>query len=665
MLVLALSASPALAGLAGPMVRLRLDLSALDPAEAAGLVAADRRDVRFAHPLIRSVVTTDATASARHAAYLALAESASDEEAVLYRAADASGPDDQLADALEQAAERMRERLGFVAASRALGRAAELTADPHRRAGRLLAAALVAQVTGRFEEATVWLDTARDLTDDADLVAEIELARGRALTVRGTPSIAAQVLVSAADTVQAVNPQGAARLLCEAALPLFTEGRIAGSTTICERAVALADVAGVTEVQARSRLVLGQALTLAGETGRASVLLAELRPYTESIDPVDDGFVLSMLGASHSWLEQPADARQVLDRVVRGCRRAGALGPLAMALSHRCEANRRDGEWGRARADGEESLRLAREIHQPMTVSFVQVLLAYLDIAQGRGADARRRLDESRLMSGPLGTPGLMVWERGALGLLALSDGRPDEAAGCLEPIAGFADRHGVGNPNVVLWEPDLIEAYWRAGRPERAAERLIAFAARVTSTRLPTMQAAVERCRGLLAGDATTAAGHFRRAMVLHEQRNRPFEQARTALCQGETMRRHRRAADSRTALYEALNTFRRLGAEPFARRAAAELAATGDGANLSAIVGLAAEPAVQGLSPQELQVALGVARGLSNPAIAAALFLSRKTVEAHLSRVYRKLHVASRTQLVAYLAANGLPSRASPEDR
>lgn len=661
MLVLALSASSATERLAAPLWMLQLELSALDPAESAGLIVADQRDIRFAHPLIRSVVTTDATSSARRAAYLALAECAADDEAVLYRAAGASGPDDALASELEQAAGRMRDRLGFVAAARALHRAAELTADPQHRARRLLAAALVAQVAGRFAETTRWLDDARELADDASLVAEVELARGRALTVRGTPSIAAQVLIGAADAVQHADPRRAARLLCEAALPIFTEGRIADSAELCARAVALADAVGSPADKSRSRLVLGQALTLAGATKHAGALLAELRPYTEGLNPVDDGLVLSMLGAAHSWLENPVDARQVLDRVVQASRSAGALGLLAVALSHRCETNRHVGEWAQARADGEESLRLAREIHQPMTIGFVQVLLAYLDAAQGNGLQARRRLDEARLMSGPLGTPGLMVWEHGALALLALADGQPDKVIDYLEPVREFVDRHGVGNPNVVLWEPDLIEAYWRAGRPDEAAERLTAFAARADATQLPTVLAAVSRCRGLLAPDPAAADAHFRQALVLHKERNRPFEHARTALCCGETMRRQRRSVESRAALRDALHTFQRLGAEPFAQRAVAELAATGE----PAIVGAGGDVSIQGLSPQELQVALGVARGLSNPAIAAALFLSRKTVEAHLSRVYRKLPVASRTQLVAYLAANGFTPGASADDR
>ncbi|WP_436532151.1 ATP-binding protein [Actinoplanes sp. HUAS TT8] len=647
LLVLALSSSSAVERLLPPLRALGLDMSAFGPARDADLLTFQDGRVSFAHPLIRSVVQADATIKDRFAAYGVLAATSTGDQALLYRAAGATGPDDALAAELEVAAAGRRDRLGFADATRMLHRAAALTADPEHRARRLLDAATAALIAGRADEAAGWLETARELTADPGLIAGIELNRGRALTVRGTPAIAREVLTGAAGTVAGRDPRGAARLLCEAALPTFTEGRIDDGVALCERAVRLADRAGAVEERGRARLVRAQALALKGRTREALAAIGELRSFRDGLDPVADGMVLSMLGAAQGWLDRPVDARQTLDRVVHACRRAGALGPLAIALSHRCETARQAGEWARAHADGEESLRLAGEVWQPLTIGLVQVLLARLDAAQGRDATAERRLAEARLMSGPLGTGGLVLYERGVLGLLHLAGGRPQEAIDSLEPAREFAERHGVGNPCVVFWEPDLVEAYWRAGRADAAARLLESFGRRAAATGLPTAGAAVQRCRGLLAGDAATADRHFRAAMVLHERCHRPFEQARTALCHGEVMRRYRRIAGSRAALSDAQQTFRRLGARPFADRASAELAAAGG----------TARPAVEAeqLTPQELQVALAAGRGLSNPAIAGLLFLSRKTVEAHLSRVYRKLGISSRTQIPG--ALDGLP--------
>ncbi|GIF18176.1 DNA-binding CsgD family transcriptional regulator [Actinoplanes tereljensis] len=658
LLVLALSSSAAADRLTGPLHALGLDSSTLEPARTAGLVTADSTQVCFAHPLIRSVVQADATAIARHDAYAALASATTGDEALLYRAAGATGPDDTLAAELEAAADRTHDRLGFAGATRMLHRAATLTTGPDHRARRLLAGATSALIAGRADEAAGWLETARELTGDPAMIAQVELTRGRALTMRGTPAIAREVLVGAADAVAGHDPRGAARLLSEAVLPAFTEGRIDDAVALCDRAVVLADRVGAAAEQGQSRLVLAQAHTLSGQTRPARREIDGLRPYLDRLDPVADGMVLSMLGAAQSWLERPADARQTLDRVVNACRRAGALGPLAIALSHRCETARQAGEWAQARADGEESLRLAGETWQPLTLGFVQVLLARLDAAQGRAEMAEWRLAEARQMSGPLGISGLVFWERGVLGLLHLAAGRPEEAIGCLEPVREFAGRHGLHNPGVVPWAPDLVEAYWRAGRPDRAAERLESFERRATATGLSAAEAAVHRCRGLLAADATTAERHFRTAMALHERCHRPFEQARTALCHGEVMRRHRRIAGSREPLAEALHTFRRLGAEPFAERAATELAAAGGATRPAGDAEL-----VQQLSPQELQVAMAAARGHSNPAIAGLLFLSRKTVEAHLSRVYRKLEISSRNQLRASLATVDVTESPEPD--
>jgi DNA-binding CsgD family transcriptional regulator len=207
------------------------------------------------------------------------------------------------------------------------------------------------------------------------------------------------------------------------------------------------------------------------------------------------------------------------------------------------------------------------------------------------------------------------------------------------------AEEHGLREPSVVQWTPDLIEAYVRAGRPDDGARVLEQFERVANATERNWALATSARCRGLLVDEGFDE--HFARALELHEQTPTPFERARTQLCFGEQLRRARHRAEARPRLAEALETFETLGAEPWAERARAELAASGETARRRD------RPPDDELTPQELQVALVVARGATNKEAGAALFLSPKTIETHLGRVYRKLNVRSRTELARLLAS------------
>jgi DNA-binding CsgD family transcriptional regulator len=160
---------------------------------------------------------------------------------------------------------------------------------------------------------------------------------------------------------------------------------------------------------------------------------------------------------------------------------------------------------------------------------------------------------------------------------------------------------------------------------------------------------AAAGRCRGLLAPDADFERC-FTQALAWHARTPTPFERARTQLCFGERLRRTRRRIEAREQLRAALTTFEQLGARPWADRALAELAASGERAKRRNAA------AAEKLTPQELQVALVVARGTTNREAAGALFLSPKTIEFHLGHIYRKLGIRSRSQLTRLLAERGL---------
>jgi DNA-binding NarL/FixJ family response regulator len=206
-------------------------------------------------------------------------------------------------------------------------------------------------------------------------------------------------------------------------------------------------------------------------------------------------------------------------------------------------------------------------------------------------------------------------------------------------------DEGGVHHPNLFRVHADLIEAQARSGRREDAERNLTRLLEDAQLTQSVWGTATAARCQALLAGESD-ADGAFAEALQLHAEDPDELERARTALCYGEWLRRRRRRRDSREHLHGALETFERIGARPWAERARAELRASGERIRRR---GLAHEQ----LTPQELQVSLAAADGLTNKEIGARLFLSPKTVEFHLSRAYRKLDVASRVELARLLAS------------
>jgi DNA-binding CsgD family transcriptional regulator len=242
---------------------------------------------------------------------------------------------------------------------------------------------------------------------------------------------------------------------------------------------------------------------------------------------------------------------------------------------------------------------------------------------------------------------------RSALGVEALGRGDVAGAVGWLEPSVGLVVAGGVAEPNFFRLDADLIEALARLGRPADARSHLNRLDLQSIETKGSWAPAVAARCHAMLAQD-NDALQLFEHAIELHEHDPNSFERARTELCYGERLRRSRRRRDARDVLRSALDAFENLDAQPWADRTRAELRATGE--HVQKRDGADAER----LTPQEFQIATLVAEGLTNRDVAARLFLSPKTIEFHLTGVFRKLNVRTRGELIrrfASAAADSLP--------
>lgn len=622
-----------------------LHLRDFAPAETQDLITIDDRRTEFRHPLLRSVVYHAATMDDRCAAHNALAavladvpgDAAADSRAWHLAAATLS-PDEDVATLLQQAAQRAGNRAGYVAAARAFGQAARLSRGPDR-ARRLLRAARCWQLAGRNDQVLLLLDEALPLTTEPSRRALIQHMSAYVRMWRERPDGVLEFLVASAAAVEEADPGRAALMYSDACIPYFMVGDIERLQAVVRRGHELAARAGGPP-QLVAAVALAGGLTLAGERGAADELLRRCHPALMEADPLVRAQDLCHAALSWIWLEGFDRAGELLDRVVTAARSAGALGVLPQALGISSELHFRIGRWHDARASAAESLRLASETRQADLYGLF--FTGRLDAVQGRPDDCRRRVERTMEVAGRLGVDCMALYTGHELGLLALSQGEAGEAITHLEAVRALPVAAHIRDPAVVPWVFDLVEAYIRDGRPDAARELLDAQQARPGGM---WADAAAARCRALLAAPEEMAEA-FKIALESLGCALMPFERARTELSYGERLRRQRQRAQARKHLHDALETFTRLGAQPWADRARTELRATGTTVRRSA-------DALPRLTPQELQVALVVARGATNHEAAATLFLSQKTIEYHLSNIYRKTNIRSRTDLAGIAGA------------
>jgi DNA-binding CsgD family transcriptional regulator/tetratricopeptide (TPR) repeat protein len=625
-----------------------IDPGALAAAIESGALHTDSGRLEFSHTLLRSAVYHTADPVLRREAHRTLAAALRRDKDLDRRAwhlaAAAAGPDAEASSALERAAVSARHRGAYAVSGETMARAAELSPDPDRRVRLLINSADAFWLGGQFDRCLTVLDDALSITEDPIARADIQLRRWVHLIYTQAELSVRELLISEAERIEPLDRVRAAHLMTFAALPELSE-EIETARDTAETAMALAEpIGGLTETFAS--VVLALSLILVGDTKEAR---ARLRRASTAIGSGGLGRdrTIEYVSLALTWLGDYEEATEIVTRMVESTRAMSAPANLAHALTISAELSQRTGKWTSALANASEAVTLARETGQESFVSWPLVVLARIEAGLGLEREAREHGHEAIALAKQSNIEWTECWGHGSLGFLELGSGRPERAVGELEWVMAFLERKGLRHPGALRWAPDLIEAYLRVGRPRDAENVLAVFEDQAALTEDEWALAASLRCRGLLEADGDYEP-HFVRALELHAHSPMPFERARTELCFGERLRRSRRRREAIDHLLCANRGFERLGAAPWVKRTAAELRVAGHDVEIQG------PSSFETLTPQELQIALVVGRGATNREAAGELLLSRRTVEHHLVRIYRKLGLHSRSQLVRRVAEN-----------
>ncbi|MFF8641414.1 helix-turn-helix transcriptional regulator [Streptomyces sp. NPDC015345] len=649
MLLLAVLGTRPLAGTEAALRAHGLSYESLEAAEAAGLVVEEQDGYAFRHPLVRSAVYHGATPVRRRRAHHAIARSLQGatapalEQYAWHLAASGAEPDEHVASLLENAASGAPDTLAYPLASRLYERAARFTPAGQRKAERLLCAARASQAAGSLDEAAAILDRSLEHAEQLGTRLDIRQLRCYLDVQRGQPTRSRELLRAAVDEAEKVDPALAAVMLGGIALTELAVGDLTAARGTSAAAMELADSTRQTLLPVR--LLRTLVLLLGGDADAGRSLLRELAGPLASPDPAFPYPLSGVGGLCHLAAEELDEAHGLLDRAAYTARASSAVGLLSHLLCTHSVVEFWRGRWSPSLAHADEAVRLAEATGRLIEVPRGLAALARTEAALNREADCRRHAAQAMEWAAATELPMDAARARGALGLLELGLGRFEEAVHRLEEVRAFSRTHGRGDGLYLTWAADLADAYVHLHMTAEAREVLDVLEYEAGRGHRPVTAGAAARCRGLLEPDA--AERHMRRSLALLAERPVPFERGRTEFAWGEQLRRQGRRSEARRLLERALAAFERLGASGWAARVAAELHAAGG-------TELRPERApLERLTPQEMQVALVVGRGLTNHEVAERLFLSVKTVEFHLSNIYRKLDgVHRRAQLVRLLA-------------
>jgi DNA-binding CsgD family transcriptional regulator/tetratricopeptide (TPR) repeat protein len=631
-LVDVLRAATAIAGTA-------VDVDSLAPAVAAKLVDLGHAGLRFRHPLVRSAIYQTASVIDRQAAHAALAAVLLDRDRqIWHRSASSLGPDESLAVDLEAMAERARGQGAIPVAIAALERAAQLSEDPGSRGTRLLTVAELAFQRGRHDVLLRALGEAE--TIDLSVADRPRLAWLREWYAEGAWSGAERVapFVRLADEMtRAGDRERALQSLLTVALRVYWSNPDAATRELVTSAAERIDLP-----PQRPELIAILALAAPLEYGSVTLdRLAEIPP-----DSVDDPEHLRLLGLAATTIGAWDRAGPYLRIAIRGLRAEGRLGPMSYALVSLSVAGVFTGHWPEARSASDEAVRLTRESTRTTWQATALCAAAALDGIRGDTAGAESLAAEAEGLLLSRGANPMLALVQMARGFAYMGAGRPDAAFEHLRRVFDPADI--AHHRHVRHWvAADFVDAAMRTGQEGAAREVVAELEPELAQTRSPLLRVNLAFARAVLASERE-AESRFQAALA-EDLAAWPFIRGRILLGYGEWLRRHRRASDARRPLRMARETFDALGAAWWGAQARTELRASGE-TSRRRVAG-----AIEQLTPQELQVALMAADGLTNREIGDQLYLSHRTIAFHLHQIYGKLEITSRAQL--HLALQGAP--------
>jgi DNA-binding CsgD family transcriptional regulator len=622
----------------------------------AGLLRQAGDQVAFVHPLMRSVVLEDASPADRRAAHRRLAAVVPGAEArARHLALAAEAPEGGVAAALEKAA-LIASRRGASGSAADLAELAVALTPLGQAEGRQRRTVLAAEQ--RFEasdpaRACFLLENILDAAPAGPGRGELlrRLARYRAF--QGQP-----LAVWSATLARALEEAGEdaalrAVILLDQAVAASNAGDLARAGKCGGEALQWAERTGDKALQTQCcagfaflAFVLGKGVrtdlisrALAGPV-QSPRLSMELRPN------VAIGHVLH-------WADDLEGARKLYEQEYTRAVEDGVETGLPLVLWAMAENEGWAGNWGRAEQLATEGYSLAEESGSEVAVAFMSAVRGLLHAYRGRIEDSQRDAARALELAQVLGIPLLTSVAAQSLGIAALSAGDALTAHQRLSPLTDALLSSGVTEPALCRFVPDEVEALTRLGELDAAEALLQPFEARSVQLGRRWGIAAAGRCRGLLRaarGDLTGAEENVTAALEVHGQLGMPFEEARTLLAAGEIHRRARHKHIAAEYLQAALTMFEELGAPQWQARAHREYSRVG-----LRSAGGAAGPT---LTSAEQRVANLAAGGRTTAEIAAELFMGRRTVEAHLFRVYRKLGVRSRTDLCRLLSSPASPA-------
>ncbi|MCX4968112.1 LuxR C-terminal-related transcriptional regulator [Streptomyces sp. NBC_00654] len=622
--------------------RLDIGADAAGAAEAAGLIEFGAR-VRFRHPLVRSAAYRAADPGERRDVHRALAEATAPEfdsdRRAWHRAHAAAEPDEAVAGELERSAGRAQARGGIAAAAAFLRRATELTPDPARRGTRAAAAAQATFEAGA-PDAALELLAAAEMSPLGE-VQHTRLARLRAQIVfaRRRGGEALPLLLDAAGRLERIDDGQAREAYLEAVGAAVFAGRLNGGIGVREVAeAARAAPRGAQPPRPSDVLLDGLTTRFAdGYVPGASPLKPALRAFRRAAGRDEDDAMrwlwLTWLVAGDMWDDEAW--HELTTHAVRAARATGALNFLPLALAYRAAVHVHAGEFDLASALINESDNIT-EVTGNSPLGYPSLLL----VAWRGEARAAELIQAGARDAAAWGEGRAIGLAHYLLAVLYNGLGRYREALASAGRAGEYEDLAVVGFSLV-----ELVEAGARGDALDAAEEALRRLAERAEASGTDWALGVLARSRALLGG-GRTADLLYREAIERLERSRVAVDLARTHLLYGEWLRRENRRLDAREHLRTAYEMLHGFGARAFAERARRELLATGES------VRQRAADIREALTTQEAQIARLAAEGRTNSEIGAELFISPRTVEWHLHKVFTKLEVNSRNKLRGALA-------------